>query len=843
MMARAFGRRLRASLQMGPVDCGPANLRALCLNSGIIVDNPHIRDLCSTSQSGTSLFGLRDAAEALGFDAQLCPLDLYDLRDHADSYLPVIVTLRARGPLHHFVTIYAFRGDAVIIMDPIVGIIKMEFDELRSRMHRSAVPFADDMLQSEESSPANRHEILQRLLANGITASEAEAWVERHSLFLIDDCLKYADLLENSLSKRTFSSRRAILRGLLETDILTLPAGFGTKISGTRDGRTKLVSSSLALVVRGKPSVATGISRNDSTLRRLLGILKIHYRFWAPFALLGFCLSILGLIFPIVAGLVIESLDTGWPPLIVVLLAAGVARFYSMYLNLSRSRGVNRIQQALILRFKSGLLLKFNRSPEVAMQYRMPGELMTRVDESSELPAFIMTWGTSFFATILSLLAAIVMLANSFWIFLAVQISGMVAGAVANEYFTRRLRRLSRDVLETNTAYNNRFTEALRGLEALRLIQAGDVAFFEADEAAAESTRAQYRQQDWLLLQRASSGLLYSLVTLFMAVFAFVALDDGTASPALIVTSFSLAALVSSSFQRLLSLRQDLERNSVVLDRYEEFADSPDVSFRPFERDRSSSTTEFKESSRGDEWNVLELIDLTFAYGRNGFSLQDMTLELNRGECVCLLGHSGAGKSTLFDLLCGSLEPTQGSIAVDNKRLGWWDLRSWGVRRIEQEPFLLRGTVRENILFGQPDPGDEQLRHISAVAGLDSMLNSDPLGLEREIGGRRAGLSGGEAKRVCLARTLLRRPRILLLDETLSGVDWSLRRDILNNLTVHKPYLTLVIATHDPSDVLLCDRAVVLERGRKVEDDSAAKLQRDSSSRLYRMLNHNRKIA
>jgi len=827
----------RPVLQLGPVDCGPANLRALCLSSGVHVDNATIRTRCGMTQAGSSLSGLCEAAKSLGFDAQMRQLDLYDLRDHADCYLPAIVVLKTTGNLLHFVTVHAFKKNRVVVMDPAVGMTTLDIEHLRIRMHRTTIPFKWDALQEEEASQENRDELFRQLVNRGVSESDGVRWLNNHSLFYIDDCVKYVDMLEAKRAIRALDSPREILHRLLEDQSYVLPAGFGTTILSEPEQNTSAVTGTVVLVVKGSPvNIAPG-AIPAGPRRRLFELIWRYRSHWAPFSVLDVLGSAVGLSLTMLGGMVIASLDVKWPPLLTVLVAGALAQLYISYLGFVSARGTPRLIQAITLRLKSGLLLKLHRVPDWFLHDRAPGELLTRVGETVALPAFILAWGTTSASASLTLAGAIVLLSGGFWPFLLISAGGMLLATLVNEIFARRLARLSRDVLEANVHYNSKFVEALRGLRALRLVDAHDAVFFEMDELASCLVRVQYRQQDWLLLQSAISGVLGTATTLALTVAAFMALQSGAVTPAIVVTSFSLIGLARNSLNRLLSLRQGVEGAGIILDRYEEFIDAPECAVGGNNTPRTESSDSLK--SRVTDGIVLR--DVSVVYGRRRV-LSNVCLHLEPGRHVCMLGPSGAGKTTLLEVLAGILSPASGKVSNHATSSGVGCQRG-GTILVEQEPVLFDDSLRANILVGEQDPGGGALLSACEAAGLSDFVFAHPDGFDRRIGGRAARLSGGEARRVCLARALVRQPRVLLLDESLGALDWLLRCDILERLRRDRPDLTIVISTHDPTDAFLCDEVILVDRGEVVETGEVRDLLANEGSAFVRMLGEREKVA
>ncbi|MFH1175780.1 MAG: ATP-binding cassette domain-containing protein, partial [Acidobacteriota bacterium] len=184
-------------------------------------------------------------------------------------------------------------------------------------------------------------------------------------------------------------------------------------------------------------------------------------------------------------------------------------------------------------------------------------------------------------------------------------------------------------------------------------------------------------------------------------------------------------------------------------------------------------------------------------------------------ERVAIVGGVVSGKSTLLSLVPRLLDPPPGASLLDGVDVLDWPVAE--LRRqaalVPQGAFLFSATLRENIALAVPGASDYEVVQAALAAGLEADVKSFPSGLETMIGERGVTLSGGQRQRVAIARTLLTRPRLLLLDDCLSAVDAQTERLILSAL----PQTTLLFATHRMAAAELCDLVLVLERGRVVE--------------------------
>ncbi len=215
---------------------------------------------------------------------------------------------------------------------------------------------------------------------------------------------------------------------------------------------------------------------------------------------------------------------------------------------------------------------------------------------------------------------------------------------------------------------------------------------------------------------------------------------------------------------------------------------------------------------------AIELRDVGFRYG-NRSVIRDLSLKIEPGEMIGLVGHSGSGKSTLVNLICRFYDVTEGAIrvdGVDTRSLRVSEYRSH-IGLVLQEPFLFFGTIADNIAYGKPDATREQIIAAARAAHAHEFILRLQQGYDSLVGERGQGLSGGERQRISIARALLIDPRILILDEATSSVDTETEKEIqkaLDNLVRGR---TTIAIAHRLSTLRKADRLVVMDRGQIVE--------------------------
>lgn len=199
-----------------------------------------------------------------------------------------------------------------------------------------------------------------------------------------------------------------------------------------------------------------------------------------------------------------------------------------------------------------------------------------------------------------------------------------------------------------------------------------------------------------------------------------------------------------------------------------------------------------------------------------GAAVQEFSLAVSPGECIALVGPSGAGKSTMMQLLIGFRRPQAGRILFDGVDMQTMDMRT--ARRfisvVPQETILFSGTIRDNIAYGLPDVDDARLLDVLEAANLTELMDSLPEGVETRIGEDGALLSGGQRQRIAIARALIRKPRILVLDEATSSLDVVSEKKIQESIDRAVRNRTTFIVAHRLSTIRRADRIVVMQAGR-----------------------------
>jgi ATP-binding cassette subfamily C protein LapB len=217
----------------------------------------------------------------------------------------------------------------------------------------------------------------------------------------------------------------------------------------------------------------------------------------------------------------------------------------------------------------------------------------------------------------------------------------------------------------------------------------------------------------------------------------------------------------------------------------------------------------------------IEFRNVEFKYpGAAEKSLDGISFTVEPGQKVALLGRVGSGKSTLLRLLIGLYEPQEGLVLLDGTDIRQFDpvaLRNQ-IGVAIQEPVLLSGSVRENILLDRPGHGDEEMLRVSELSGAHGFMGSITNGYDLRLADRGEGLSGGQRQSITIARALVGSPPILLFDEPTSAMDAQTENGLIDRLQVEMEGRTMILVSHRNALLRLVDRIIIVEGGKIAHD-------------------------
>lgn len=235
----------------------------------------------------------------------------------------------------------------------------------------------------------------------------------------------------------------------------------------------------------------------------------------------------------------------------------------------------------------------------------------------------------------------------------------------------------------------------------------------------------------------------------------------------------------------------------------------------------------------------ISLKNLSFSYGKDGLILDNINIEMKKSEMVGFIGPSGGGKTTLVDLILRLFKPGSGEILIDGKNIDSINLKSWrsNIGYVPQDIFLINDTIENNIKFYDNSINKERVVEATKMANIYDFIETLPKKFHTNIGERGIKLSGGQRQRIALARTLARKPKVLILDEATSLLDNESETLIQRSIENLKQKMTIIIIAHRLSTIISSDNLFVLENGKITEQGKPAELLKDKDSYFYKVYN------
>ena len=234
----------------------------------------------------------------------------------------------------------------------------------------------------------------------------------------------------------------------------------------------------------------------------------------------------------------------------------------------------------------------------------------------------------------------------------------------------------------------------------------------------------------------------------------------------------------------------------------------------------------------------LEFKNINFIYEETNIkALSDINFKLKKGESLGIIGPVGSGKSTLLELIVRNYDPMSGEILIDNlnlKKHNKNNIRE-NISYVPQTTFLFSDTIKNNIRFGKNDAQMPEIKKYSKISCVSDEIEDFPQKFDSILGERGINLSGGQKQRIALARALIKKPKILLLDDCLSAVDLETENEITSNLLIETGNITKVIVSQRTSTIKKCNKIIVLKDGKIIEEGNHEELIMNPKGYYYQI--------
>ncbi|MEU9307506.1 ABC transporter ATP-binding protein [Streptomyces sp. NPDC048256] len=541
--------------------------------------------------------------------------------------------------------------------------------------------------------------------------------------------------------------------------------------------------------------------------RLLLDYVRPHRRSLLAGAVLSLVTGATGLLLPLVARKLIDDLgqDRSISGALLALTALVVANSAVGALG---SFVLRRTAESVVLGARRALSSYLLRLRITAVDRSEPGDLMARITSDTTLLREVTTDSLVGLGTGgLTLAATVVMMGLVDPVLLGVTLAVIVCAGTVLGVIVPRINRASR---RAQDAVGVMGASLERVLGALRTVKASGAEHREEatlHAAAEESWRQSVRAAKWSAAAGNTAGL--AMQTAFITVLAVggARVATGAIEVGTLVAFLLYVFYLMSPIQQVVGAITQYQTGSAALSRIQEALRLP---AEPASRPEPLPAPVAEPASLGfDDVRFRYADDLPYVH-------HGVTFTVPPRGMTAFVGPSGAGKTTVFSLIERFYDPESGTIALDGRDLADWDLsrlRS-SIGYVEQDAPVLSGSLRDNLLLGNPSADDDAVRGVLKTTRLEGLVERLPQGLDTLVGHRGTKLSGGERQRVAIARALLRRPRLLLLDEATSQLDAVNEAALRDTVADVARTTTVLVVAHRLSTVTMADRIVVMDAGR-----------------------------
>lgn len=480
--------------------------------------------------------------------------------------------------------------------------------------------------------------------------------------------------------------------------------------------------------------------------------------------------------------------------------------------------GLNFLRGFLIVKLEQNIdipimLGYYNHALILPMKFysmRDTGEIISRFNDASSIRDIVSEASlTIMMDTIMAVVGAVVLFNSNRLLFLISVVMLILYGIIVFVY-NKPIKKINRKIMEMNSKVTSQFIETVNGIETIKA--------FNKEENEKEKTDKMYRK----FLKKVFNGGVLSLsqqtITMFVAIVGELVIlwvgamyvIKGELTIGELITFNALLGYFIEPIKNLINLQPQIQTAIVAADRLGEILDiSP-------EYEKNDMRTTYNSEIKFDN---LIISHLNFRYGTRDLVLKDINLEIKHGEKIAFVGESGSGKTTLAKLLIRLYEQENGSIKLDSI-----DIREFSIKQIRdnisyisQNTFLFSGTIKENLLFGNSHANNDDISRVCRMCELEEYINSLPLKYNTRIEENGKNLSGGQKQRLAIARALIKNPKILIMDEATSNLDYITEKTIENTINKFLKNMTTIIIAHRLSTIKDCDKIFVFKDGQIVE--------------------------
>ncbi|XTR39332.1 peptidase domain-containing ABC transporter (plasmid) [Paraclostridium tenue] len=382
--------------------------------------------------------------------------------------------------------------------------------------------------------------------------------------------------------------------------------------------------------------------------------------------------------------------------------------------------------------------------------------------------------------------------------------------------FKRNIEKANRETMEKNSKLTSYLIETLNGIETIKAFNSEREVNLETEKRFIKFIKAIFKNECINNMQVSLKSLVKGIFAIGILWIGSIQVLNGKISFGELLTFNALLAYFLTPIENIINLQPTVQTALVAAERLSEILDL----------ELEKSENEDKKINPKTLIGNIEVKNVDFRYGTRNLILKNINMTIKKGERIALVGESGSGKTTLAKLLLNFYQCEKGEILVNNYNL--LDINIEALRDkiayISQETFLFNGTILENLMLGNPYLTYEEVIDACEKAQIHDFINSLPLRYNTLVEENGSNFSGGQKQRLSIARAILRKPEILIMDEATSNLDSITEKAIERTIHKFSEGMTTIIIAHRLSTIMRCDNIYILEKGEIKEKGSHKEL-------------------
>lgn len=481
-------------------------------------------------------------------------------------------------------------------------------------------------------------------------------------------------------------------------------------------------------------------------------------------------------------------------------------------------------------RFDEEFILKFAAHlvdlPNEFYLTQRAGDIINRYANISEIKDILtVSTLTVFLDAILIIVGGLVLLALNATLCLVAACIAVIFCIIAL-CFRKAMSSASEDVMRNDGAMMSFIKEIVDGNETIKSTSSENWCKSKIHDLLNKLVRSSYKEDVLNISQGVLSGLTMAIGCVVIIWLGAELVYNNVITLGMLLTFYTLTGYFFNPLKNVIDLQPNIQKAIVAARRLEDV----------FDTDTDNKYGSLEKITNAD----VDIRNLSYYYGRGKRVLHDVNLKIEEGSSVGIVGKSGCGKTTFAKILSGIIEYEKGQIVFngqDIRRYSKKKLRQ-AIQYVPQEPFFFSDTIKNNLILGVQNVLEEDITRVCLDCNSKNFIDGMPFGLDTRLEENAHNISAGQRQRLAISRALLQKPSILILDEATSNIDSEAERIIKSNMFSKRGNNTLIWITHNLDIAKECDKIVVFEEGKIVEEGSHEELL-IKKGRYYNMIKKN----